>query len=67
MSSAFFSDKDISADGAQSIIDDALHGADDGELFLESTRSEVIILDDGRIKQASFDEEQGLRPAGCRR
>ena len=60
MSSAFFSDKDISADGAQSIIDDALHGADDGELFLESTRSEVIILDDGRIKQASFDEEQGF-------
>ena len=60
MSSAFFSDKDISANGAQSIIDDALHGADDGELFLESTRSEVIILDDGRIKQASFDEEQGF-------
>ena len=35
-------------------------GADDGELFLEARRTEAIILDDGRIKQASFDEERGF-------
>ncbi|MFN3643380.1 MAG: metalloprotease TldD [Gemmobacter sp.] len=39
---------------------DALHGAEDGELFLERRRSEVISLDDGRIRTASFDASEGF-------
>ena len=35
-------------------------GADDGELFLERKRSEAIVLDDGRIKTASYDASQGF-------
>ncbi|MFN6978494.1 MAG: TldD/PmbA family protein, partial [Gemmobacter sp.] len=39
---------------------DALRGAEDGELFLERRRSEVISLDDGRIRTASFDASEGF-------
>ena len=35
-------------------------GADDGELFLERRRSEVLVFDDGRIKTASYDAAEGF-------
>tara|TARA_R110002096_G_scaffold273496_11_gene467421 strand:- start:966 stop:2387 length:1422 start_codon:yes stop_codon:yes gene_type:complete len=35
-------------------------GADDGELFLERKRSEAIVLDDGRVKNASYDASEGF-------
>ncbi|MGL6208770.1 MAG: metalloprotease TldD [Paracoccaceae bacterium] len=38
----------------------ATHGAEDGELFLERKRSEAIMLDDGRIKSASYDASEGF-------
>ena len=38
----------------------ATAGADDGELFLERRRSEAIVLDDGRIKSASYDASEGF-------
>ena len=38
----------------------ATHGADDGELFLERRRSEAIVLDDGRVKMASYDASEGF-------
>jgi TldD protein len=45
---------------ALAILRDATAGADDGELFLERKRSEGIMLDDGRIKTASYDASQGF-------
>ncbi len=39
---------------------DALEGADDGELFLEYRQSEGLTFDDGRLKTASFDTQQGF-------
>ena len=45
---------------ALSILRAATMGADDGELFLERKRSEAIVLDDGRIKTASYDASQGF-------
>ncbi len=39
---------------------DALHGADDGELFLEYTQSESLVYDDNQLKSATFDESQGF-------
>ncbi len=44
----------------QGITEEALHGADDGELFLEYVQSEGITFDDGRVKSASFDTSQGF-------
>ena len=44
----------------QTIVGDALQGCDDGELFLEYSQSESLVLDDGRIKSANFDTNQGF-------
>ena len=38
----------------------ATDGAEDGELFLERRRSEVIVFDDGRVKTASYDAAEGF-------
>jgi len=41
-------------------VDEALHGADDGELYLEFCQSESFSFDDGRLKAANFDTTQGF-------
>ncbi len=38
----------------------AVAGADDGELFLERRRSEALVFDDGRLKNASYDASEGF-------
>ncbi|MBK5934991.1 TldD protein [Rhodovulum imhoffii] len=38
----------------------ATEGADDGELFLERRRSEMLAFDDGRVKTASYDAAEGF-------
>ncbi|WP_114967138.1 metalloprotease TldD [Alkalilacustris brevis] len=38
----------------------ATEGAEDGELFLERRRSESLLLDDGRIRNASYDASEGF-------
>ncbi|MGB3279229.1 MAG: metalloprotease TldD [Pseudorhodobacter sp.] len=45
---------------ALELLRQATHGADDGELFLERKRSEAIVLDDGRVKTASYDASEGF-------
>ena len=50
----------MSPDRARALLDDALKGADDGELFLERSRSESFLWDDGRLKSATFDSDQGF-------
>ncbi len=47
-------------DGASRIVEQALAGSDDGELFLEYRESEQISLDDGRIRAAGFDSSLGF-------
>jgi TldD protein len=42
------------------IVEDALTGTDDGELFLEYCQSESLVFDDGQLKNASFDTVQGF-------
>ncbi len=50
----------LDRDAALSVLRDATAGADDGELFLERRRSESLVLDDGRIRTASYDAAQGF-------
>ncbi len=50
----------LEQDSALSLLREATTGADDGELFLERRRSEVIAFDDGRIKTASYDASEGF-------
>ena len=42
------------------LLREAVAGAEDGELFLERCRSEAIVLDDGRIRTASYDASEGF-------
>lgn len=39
---------------------EALKDADDGELFLEASESEMLAFDDGKVKSASFDSGHGF-------
>ena len=45
---------------ALTLLQEATSGADDGELFLERRVSEALVLDDGRIRSASYDASEGF-------
>jgi TldD protein len=47
-------------DAAQRILADASRDADDGEIFIEESRSEGFAWDDGRLKSATYDATQGF-------
>lgn len=54
----FFQDLDKS--DAENIVNNTLESADDGELYLEYSQSESMFFEDGTLKKASFDTEQGF-------
>ncbi len=56
----FFERAGLDKHRTEKLVDDALKGADDGELFLEYTQSESLAFDDGRLKNASYDTMQGF-------
>ena len=58
--SDFFYNSDISQQQAESLVSETLRKCDDGELFLENTKSESLLLDDGKIKNTSFDTSLGF-------
>ena len=56
----FFAQTGMDRGRVERIVEEALHGMDDGELFLEYGQMESLAFDDGRIKSASFDTSQGF-------
>ena len=56
----FFTRTGMDRGRVQAKVDEALSGADDGELFLEFCQSESFSFDDGRLKAANFDTAQGF-------
>ena len=52
--SDFFNNSDISQQQAEQVVSETLNKCDDGELFLENSKSESLVLDDGKIKNTSF-------------
>ncbi|MDT2075019.1 MAG: metalloprotease TldD [Planktomarina sp.] len=50
----------LDRDAAREILRNTLIGADDGELFLERCRSEILSFDDGRLRTSSFDASEGF-------
>jgi TldD protein len=56
----FFDRTGMDRGRVQRLVDDALKGSDDGELFLEYRQSESFSFDDGRLKAAAFDTMQGF-------
>ena len=50
----------VDPERARTLLSDALHTADDGELFLEQSESESFVFDDGRLKSAAYDSTEGF-------
>lgn len=51
---------DISDATVRDIVSRTIAGADDGELFLEYSESEALMFDNGRLKTANFNTDQGF-------
>ncbi len=51
---------DTSEDQIRRIVADAIHGADDGELYLEQSESEALMFDNGRLKTANYSTDRGF-------
>ncbi len=45
---------------ALALLDDSVNGADDGELYIERSRTEGFVFDDGRLRSATYDTGQGF-------
>ena len=58
--SDFFNNSDISQQQAEQVVSETLNNCDDGELFLENSKSESLVLDDGKIKNTSFNSSLGF-------
>src|SRR5258706_11040002 len=56
----FFTQTGMERSRVQGLVDRTLHGADDGELFLEYRQTESFAFDDGRLKAATYDTTQGF-------
>ena len=57
--SKFLKNSDLTFEKAKQIVDDTLQSCDDGELYLEDTKSETIILDDNKIKSSDYSTDLG--------
>jgi TldD protein len=51
---------DISESRLRQIVADTIAGTDDGELFLEYNEAEALVFDNGRLKTANFNTDQGF-------
>ncbi|WP_274603725.1 PmbA/TldA family metallopeptidase, partial [Polymorphobacter multimanifer] len=56
----FYGDGLLDPGRTERLVADALHGCDDGELFLQYAVSESFSFDDGRLKSASYDSQKGF-------
>ena len=50
----------LDEENALNLLRQAVAGADDGELFLERRRSEVLSYDDGRVRNAAYNASEGF-------
>ena len=57
--SNFFENSDLSLEKAEKIVSNTLSKCEDGELYLEDTKSEAIVLDDNKIKNSDYTSNLG--------
>ena len=57
--SKFFENSDLTLHKAEKIVSDTLHKCDDGELYLEDSKSESIVIDDNNIKSTNYTTDFG--------
>ena len=58
--SYFFTESDLDSVRTQRLVDNALHGMEDGELYLQYVQSESFSFDDGRLRNAVYDTNRGF-------
>ena len=56
----FFARTALDRESTIAKVESTLNGADDGDLFLESSHSESLLFDDGRLKSASYNQATGF-------
>ena len=56
----FFDKSEMSNSSVQKLLSNTLRHSDDGELFFEYEQSESFIFDDGILRSANFDTNQGF-------
>ena len=60
MTDLFFDSSELERQQTENFVSDTLKACDDGELFLEFTQSETLSFDDGQLKSANFNTQQGF-------
>ena len=60
MSESLLRKFDLSEERIRDLVRDTIHGADDGELFVESSEGEALMFDNGRLKTANFNTAEGF-------
>lgn len=60
MSTSLIDRFDMSRERVETLLGDALRGADDGELYLEYREQESLVFDNGRLKAGNFSTDQGF-------
>src|SRR6201992_2905245 len=58
--SSLLSRAGLDPDRTSKLLARGLTGADDGELFLEYRQAEMLVFDNGRLKQSTYDTTQGF-------
>ena len=58
--SNFFDKSDLTRQDADKIVSDTLKNCDDGELYLEESKLESILLDDNKIKSSNYSSDLGF-------
>ena len=58
--SNFLNKSDLNRKDVDDIVSDTLKNCDDGELYLEDTKSESILLDDNKIKSSNYSSDLGF-------
>ena len=56
----FFENNDINKIDAEKIVSDSLSGAEDGELYMQSSENESFSFDDGKLKLANSNKNIGF-------
>ena len=58
--SKFFDKSDLTRKDVDGIVSDTLKNCDDGELYFEDSKSELILLDDNKIKSSDYSSDLGF-------
>ena len=57
--SSLLKNSELTLEKADKIVSETLNNCDDGELYVEDTKSETIVLDDNKIKSSNYTSDLG--------